>query len=234
MSSEILPLIDFSKVKKKRRNKVEIKEEKEKEKETKEEEYENKEEDDDLDDVVLTKGKGGKVKKTGKKKKEKQENIIESDNNLKFSYEFLLNRIYDIMKANNPNSSSDRLKIPNIKVNITGKDRSSWVNLETVAESLNRDIESLFKYILSELGIEGTIGGDNQANFKAKVTQTSIEKVLTKYINDYVRCPTCKSFKTILKKDQSTRLLQKYCENCKSVKTVQVIKARATAGKKKK
>ena len=117
---------------------------------------------------------------------------------------------------------------------MTGKDRTSWVNLETVAQALNRDIESLFKYVLSELGIEGTIGGDNQANFKARITQTVIEKVLTKYINDYVRCPNCKSFKTILKRDQSTRLLQKYCENCKGVKTVQAIKARATAGKKKK
>ena len=223
MSSELLPLIDFSKVKKKRRNKLEIKEEKE-------EDHENKDED-DLEDIVLTKKKGGKK---GAKKEEKNENKIESDNNMKFSYEFLLNRIYEIMKANNPNSSSGRLKIPSVTVNMTGKDRSSWVNLGNVAQALNRDIESLFKYVLSELGIEGTIGGDNQANFKARITQTAIEKVLTKYINDYVRCPNCKSFKTILKKDQSTRLLQKFCENCQSVKTVQVIKTRATAGKKKK
>ena len=153
---------------------------------------------------------------------------------MKFSYEFLLNRIYEIMKENNQNSSTGRLKIPSVTVNMTGKDRSSWVNLGNVAQALNRDIESLFKYVLSELGIEGTIGGDNQANFKARITQTAIEKVLTKYINDYVRCPNCKSFKTILKKDQSTRLLQKFCENCQSVKTVQVIKTRATAGKKKK
>ena len=227
MSSELLPLIDFSKVKKKRRNKLEIKEEKE-------EDHENKDED-DLEDIVLTKKKGGKKGgKKGAKKEEKNENKIESDNNMKFSYEFLLNRIYEIMKANNPNSSSGRLKIPSVTVNMTGKDRSSWVNLGNVAQALNRDIESLFKYVLSELGIEGTIGGDNQANFKARITQTAIEKVLTKYITDYVRCPNCKSFKTILKKDQSTRLLQKFCENCQSVKTVQVIKTRATAGKKKK
>ena len=223
MSSELLPLIDFSKVKKKRRNKLEIKEEKE-------EDHENKDED-DLEDIVLTKKKGGKK---GAKKEEKNENKIESDNNMKFSYEFLLNRIYEIMKENNQNSSTGRLKIPSVTVNMTGKDRSSWVNLGNVAQALNRDIESLFKYVLSELGIEGTIGGDNQANFKARITQTAIEKVLTKYINDYVRCPNCKSFKTILKKDQSTRLLQKFCENCQSVKTVQVIKTRATAGKKKK
>ena len=227
MSSELLPLIDFSKVKKKRRNKLEIKEEKE-------EDHENKDED-DLEDIVLTKKKGGKKGgKKGAKKEEKNENKIESDNNMKFSYEFLLNRIYEIMKENNQNSSTGRLKIPSVTVNMTGKDRSSWVNLGNVAQALNRDIESLFKYVLSELGIEGTIGGDNQANFKARITQTAIEKVLTKYINDYVRCPNCKSFKTILKKDQSTRLLQKFCENCQSVKTVQVIKARATAGKKKK
>ena len=64
----------------------------------------------------------------------------------------------------------------------------------------------MFQYILSELGCEGTKGWKDQTNIKAIVTQSNLQKVLTKYINDYVRCPNCKSFNTIIKKDQSTRL----------------------------
>ncbi len=227
MSSEILPLIDFSKVKKKRRIK----------KEEKEENQENNDED-DLGDVILTKKKGGKKggKKAKKGDEEKEEKIEanEENGNSIYSYDSLLKRIYGLMKVHNTNSSSGGLKIPTIQINLVGKDRSCWMNLEKVAEALNRNIDDLFKYVLSELGIEGTKGGENQANFKARVPQSSLQKVLTKYINDYVRCPNCKSFKTIIKRDQSARLQQIFCENCKSEKTVQVIKSRANAGKKKK
>jgi translation initiation factor 2 subunit 2 len=220
MSSEILPLIDFSKVKKKRKVETENADEQ------------------DLEDIVLTKKKGKKAKK-----EKKNENIIEENENNgdineneneKFPYDTLLKRLYNLMKKHNPNSSTGGLKIPTIQVGLVGKDRACWMNFEKVANSLNRNLEHLFQYVLSELGIEGTIGGENQANFKAKVTQISLQKVLTKYINDYVRCPNCKSFKTILKKDPSTRLQQIFCENCKSEKTVQVIKSRLNAGKKKK
>ena len=210
--NELLPLIDFSKVKKKK-----IK--------------------DDLDDVILTKKKNKKSKKEKNENKQKENEEKEDtgkNENEKFPYDTLLKRLYNLMKKENPNSSTGGLKIPNIQVGIVGKDRSCWMNFEKVANSLNRNLEHLFQYILSELGIEGTIGGENQANFKAKVTQISLQKVLTKYINDYVRCPNCKSFNTILKKDQSTRLQQIFCESCKSEKTVQVIKSRTNAGKKKK
>ena len=227
MSSELLELIDFSKVKKKRRIK----------KEEKEENQENNDED-DLGDIVLTKKKGGKKggkkAKKGEEEKEEKIEINEENGNSIYSYDALLKRIYGLMKVHNSNSSSGGLTIPTIQIALAGKDRSCWMNLEKIAEALNRNIDDLFKYVLSELGIEGTKGGENQANFKAKVTQSSLQKVLTKYINDYVRCPNCKSFNTIIKRDQSARLQQIFCENCKSEKTVQVIKQRANAGKKKK
>ena len=231
MSTEFLQLIDFSKVKKKRRIKQEQIGEKEKNQENNDEE--------DLEEVVFTKKKGGKkgIKK-GAKKGEGNENeidIIEANgNDTKFSYDFLLKRIYASMKVHNTNSSSSGLKLPSLQISHFGKDRSCWMNIEQVANALNRNIDDLFRYFLSEFGIEGTKGGENQANFKAKITQSALQKVLTKYINDYVRCPNCKSLKTIIRRDQSARLQQIFCENCKSEKTVQVIKQRANAGKKKK
>ena len=226
MSDEILPLIDFSKVKKKKKKVQKIEEE------------EADKQEEDLDDVVLTKKKGGKK---GKKKKEKEEESknteekeLSSENEGKFTYDFLLKRIYNTMKVQNPNTNAGGLKLPSIQISMVGKDRICWMNFNDVAEALNRQPEHLFQYILSELGCEGTIGGKDQANIKSRVTQSNLQKVLTKYINDYVRCPNCKSFNTIIKKDQSTRLQQIYCEKCKSVKTIQAIKSRANAGKKKK
>ena len=226
MSNEILPLIDFSKVKKKRKQTQ------------KNEEEEVDKQEDDLDDVVLTKKKD---KKKGRKKKEKEEESknteekeLSNENGGKFTYEFLLKRIYNIMKVENTSTNTGGLKLPSIQINMLGKDRICWMNFNDVAEALNRPGEHLFQYILGELGCEGTIGGRDQANIKARVTQSNLQKVLTKYINDYVRCPNCKSFNTIIKKDQSTRLQQIYCEKCKSEKTIQAIKSRANAGKKKK
>ena len=226
MSAELLPIIDFTKVKKKRRVKHDQKDEKE--------ENQIKNDEEDLKDVIIFKKKD--KKKGGKKGQKKDEDIIdenEKNGDEKFSYDFLLKRIYGLMKDNNTNSSSFGLKIPTIQINV-GKDRACWMNLEKIANTLNRNIDDLFKYVLSELGIEGTKGGENQANFKSRVTQSNLQKVLTKYINDYVRCPNCKSFDTVIKRDQSARLQLLSCLNCKSEKSVQAIKQRANAGKKKK
>ena len=78
--------------------------------------------------------------------------------------------------------------------------------------------------------------GKGQMFFKTKqpVTQNNLKNVILKYCNEYIRCPNCKSFKTILRKDQSTRLPQIYCEVCKGEKTIQAIKSRGGAGKRKK
>lgn len=236
MSSEILPLIDFSKVKKK---KVE------KPIETAVAEN-NEDEGDDLKDIVLSKPKNKKEKK--KKDKAKEGNTAKANEEEKkendafkningYSYEFLLERIYKLIRQVHPDISSDKtsIRFPKPQINAVGKNKGCWMNFGDFAKILNRPIDHLFKFILGELGVEGTIGADNQANLKAKVTQstqTTIEKTLSKYVNDYVRCPNCKSVKTIIKKDQSTRLPQIYCENCKTEKTIQVLKSRVKAGKK--
>ena len=223
---EILPLIDFSKVKKKKRTKPK---------------KDDEEENNDLEDVVLTKKKDKKKKN---KKEEKSENttseITENVENspdiygVNLSYDFLLNRIYTFIKEHNPNSSIGgvKMKFPTPQLNLVGKTRTCWMNFNDFVEVLNRPIDHLFKFILAELGVDGTIGGKNQANLKGRVTQSTLQKIISKYINDYVRCPNCKSFNTVIKKDQSTRLQQIYCEDCKTVKTIQVIKSRVKAGKK--
>lgn len=215
MDSLILPLIDFSKVKKKKI----VKKEPPKPVQT-----------EDLSNIVLEK------KKPNDDKKNEPQNTITSSNNSNedYTYDFLLDRICKLIKTHNPDSSSDRgsIKMPAPIINQIGKTRSAWMNFNDFVVALNRSQEHLFQFVLGELGVEGTIGGENQAFLKSKVSKNQIESILRKYIYDFVQCPNCKSFKTVIKKDQSTRLQQICCESCKAVKTIQHLKSSVKAGRR--
>ena len=51
---------------------------------------------------------------------------------------------------------------------------------------------------------------------KENVLQNNIEKLLTKYIKEYVRCDNCKKMDTYLDVDKKMRITNKFCNNCKS------------------
>ena len=186
------------------------------------------------------------VKKKGKKKKKKPTDKSESnaqdlgdeeqsDLNGAYSYDFLLKRLFNTMNTKKDKSAS-KISIPNLKLGVGNNDRTTWINFAQVADALRRSKEHLFSYVISDLSIEATLGGEGQIYFKSKqkVTERMLRNVLDKYYNDYIKCPNCKSVRTILRKDQSTRLPQIYCEDCKGEKTIQNIKSRGGGGKRKK
>ena len=203
---EEVPLVDFSKVKKKRiiLKKVE-------------------EENDDLSDFMITKStnkietseENGKICMSGEETKTSE-----------YSYQFLLDRIYCLIKTLNPDFvEKTRVNIAVPIVNRVGRSRSVWVNFADICNSLNRPTDHLFQFILTELGCEGSIGGENQFLLKNKYNNKHIESLLKKYVLDYVQCTNCKSTKTNLKKDNSTRMQVLVCSICKSEKTVTAIRA---------
>ena len=218
MSAEILPLIDFKKVKKKRRNE--------------EQGNDNYEE---LEGVILKKGKG---KKKGKNKtKPTGENEELKNTNGLYSYELLLDRVYEKMKDFAlSDSMSISLKLPQIEVAQGSGGKSSWVNFQKFVDALGRGREHLYQYFKDDFGIEASLGQSGEILFKKKVTDIMVKNTLRKYLDSYVKCSVCKSYNTILKKDQ--RLLRIFCLDCKGEKTIQPLKSRgvpgAGAGKKKK
>ena len=214
---EILPLIDFSKVKKKKR--TEIKKDQEQE---------------DLSNIMIKKKKK-KEEKTEESKKLENENDNQSSLKEEFyTYEFLLDRVCEMIRTRDSGSIENKgtFKMPRPIVNLVGKTRSAWINFDDFVKVLNRSQDHLFQYVLGELGVDGTIGGENQFFLKSRINSKDIETILRRYIRDYVQCPNCQSLKTIIRKDQSTRLTQIYCENCKTEKTVQPLKSHVKAGKK--
>ena len=219
MDSELLPIIDFTKVKKKKKQ----------EKEAKEVKLSQKAHVEDLSNINLQKKKITTGENEQKTKTDEAEILKEE-----YSYDELLNRVVDLIKNHNPELSAERasLRMPTPNVVAAGKLRTVWTNFSIYPEALNRPEEHLLSYIKGELCCDATIGGEKQLGLKAKVNKSDIQKLLNKYTSEYVKCPNCESYNTIIKKDQATRLQQLYCESCKAVKTIQNLKP-ATKGAKK-
>uniref|UniRef100_A0A8C3D2R0 Eukaryotic translation initiation factor 2 subunit 2 n=1 Tax=Cairina moschata TaxID=8855 RepID=A0A8C3D2R0_CAIMO len=133
-----------------------------------------------------------------------------------YTYDELLNRVFNIMREKNPDMVAGEkrkfvMKPP--QVVRVGTKKTSFVNFTDICKF-------------------GSIDGNNQLVIKGRFQQKQIENVLRRYIKEYVTCHTCRSPDTILQKD--TRLYFLQCETCHSRCSVASIKTgfQAVTGKR--
>ncbi|XP_073233200.1 eukaryotic translation initiation factor 2 subunit 2-like [Porites lutea] len=143
-----------------------------------------------------------------------------------YTYEELLTRVFDIMRAKNPEMVTGEkkkfvMKPPQV-VRI-GTKKTSFANFTDICKILHRQPKHLLAFLLAELGTSGSIDGNNQLIIKGRFQQKQIENVLRRYIKEYVTCHTCRSPETILQKE--TRLFFIQCETCGSRRSVASIKS---------
>lgn len=143
-----------------------------------------------------------------------------------YTYDELLKRVFDIMRAKNPEMVTGEkkkfvMKPPQV-VRI-GTKKTSFANFTDICKILHRQPKHLLAFLLAELGTSGSIDGNNQLIIKGRFQQKQIENVLRRYIKEYVTCHTCRSQDTILQKE--TRLFFIQCETCGSRKSVASIKS---------
>jgi len=157
--------------------------------------------------------------------KDKEGEPVEDDTR-EYTYEELLSRVFDIMRAKNPNmieGGKRKFVMKPPQVVRVGTKRTSFVNFTDICKILHRQPKHLLAFLLAELGTSGTVDGTNQLIIKGKFQQKHIENVLKRYIKEYVTCHTCRSPETILHKE--TRLFFLQCETCGSRCSVASIKS---------
>jgi len=142
-----------------------------------------------------------------------------------YTYDELLERVFDIMRQKNPDMASgtkQKFVMRPPQVVRVGTKKSSFVNFMEICKMLHRPQKHLLDFLLSELGTSGSIDGNNQLIIKGRFQQKQIENVLRRYIKEYVTCHTCRSPNTLLQKDSRIFFLQ--CEACGSRCSVASIK----------
>jgi len=157
---------------------------------------------------------------------EEKEQEEQEDDTREYTYEELLSRVFDIMRAKNPNmveGGKRKFVMKPPQVVRIGTKRTSFVNFTEICKILHRQPKQLLQFVLAELGTSGTVDGTNQLIIKGKFQQKHIENVLKRFIKEYVTCHTCRSPETILQKE--TRLFFLQCETCGSRCSVASIKS---------
>lgn len=143
-----------------------------------------------------------------------------------YKYEDLLKRVYDTLKARNPDYVAGErrrfvMKPPEV-VRVSAR-KTAFANFTEIVKLMHRQQDHVMAFMLAELGTTGTLDGNQQLVVKARFQQKQIENVLRRYIREYVTCHTCKSPNTILTKED--RLFYLTCETCLARCTVAPIKS---------
>jgi translation initiation factor 2 subunit 2 len=151
---------------------------------------------------------------------------LNDDNNLlPDDYKELLDRAYSLINEKNPSCLSNLGKNFSIippQVVKDGSKKTMFVNIEIFAKKLNRDLEHFVTFILAELSTTGSLDGQNRLSIRGKYYQIQVEAIIKRYINEYVKCKSCKSpDTTIVKKN---RLVFLACNQCNTEHSVSVIK----------
>merc|ERR1712025_1265407 len=204
--SDTLDLDDFSNLKKKKKKKV-------------------KKDPLDLDALAESLPDGTEGQADGENKENTAENAVSEQDNRDYTYDELLARVFDIMRAKNPNlveGGKRKFVMKPPQVVRVGTKKTSFVNFTDICKILHRQPKHLLAFLLAELGTSGTVDGTNQLIIKGRFQQKHIENVLKRYIKEYVTCHTCRSPDTILHKE--TRLFFLQCMTCHSSCSVQTIK----------
>ncbi|XP_046911340.2 eukaryotic translation initiation factor 2 subunit beta [Dermatophagoides farinae] len=148
------------------------------------------------------------------------------DSDRDYTYDELLEMIYNKIKEKNPESESGGRKkyvLRPPQVLRIGTKKTSFANFLEICKSLHRQSKHLQNFLLTELGTSGSVDANNQLIIKGRFQQKQIESVLRRYIKEYVACQTCRSPETILQKE--TRLFFLQCESCGSRRSVANIKS---------
>lgn len=127
---------------------------------------------------------------------------------MEYDYEKLLKRL----RSQIPEVASkrERLELPRLVHSVIGI-RTIIHNFKELAEALNRDPRHLLKFLTREMATAATMQ-ESRVIFKGKFSRETFERLLQRYMEQFVICPVCKSPDTKIVKEKRLSFL--VCEAC--------------------
>lgn len=85
------------------------------------------------------------------------------DRKAEYTYDELLERVVDLLQANNPDlvdKKRTRIKPPQMQT--IGSRKCMWVNFQEICSMMQRDPQHVYQFFMTELGTEGSIDGNQR------------------------------------------------------------------------
>lgn len=144
----------------------------------------------------------------------------EDDSSEGYRYNAMLTRLFEALNRNNEGSAMmERNQLPVPILERMGKKKTVIANFGRICEAFHRPMEDVKDFIEKELSIRGNLDSNNALILKFEIRkQTDFDRVLIKYLDEYVKCNSCHRIDTTLTKDG--RRLELRCNVCTATRTV--------------
>ena len=103
-----------------------------------------------------------------------------------------------------------RFEVPRARSSTIGM-RTLIHNFKEVCDTLNRNPNHLLKFLSKELATAGTLQGA-RAMFQGRFTRQTIDRLIKRYVDEFVVCPVCKRPDTKIVKERRFYFI--LCEAC--------------------
>jgi translation initiation factor 2 subunit 2 len=141
--------------------------------------------------------------------------FLSENNQMAYDYEELLKRARSQIPE--LTSKRERLELPRLHFSVVGV-RTIIHNFKEIADALNRDQLHLLKFLSREMATAATVQ-ESRAIFQGRFRQDTFERLIQRYMENFVVCPVCKRPDTKIVKEK--RLSFIICDACGAKSSVQ-------------
>jgi len=126
-----------------------------------------------------------------------------------------LERLYKMMEQSLKSEEKITLKPPIVS---TMNKKTYWSNFKEMCDTIRRSDEHFIKYLESEFNCNANMDSNDVLIIESICKTKHIESLIRRYINDYVRCNSCKSVNTDFVKED--RIYYVKCNKCRSQRKI--------------
>lgn len=103
-----------------------------------------------------------------------------------------------------------RFEVPNARSSTIGM-RTIIHNFKEISDTLNRDPNHVIKFLSKEMATAGTLQR-TRAMFQGKFPRQTIDRLIKRYVDEFIVCPVCKRPDTKIAKERRFYFI--ICEAC--------------------
>jgi len=112
------------------------------------------------------------------------------------------------------------VKVPLPQAYSVGTKKTLWANFPAICKAVQRVPQHLLTYVCIELGTTANLDGNGRLVITGRFMLKQLESLLRSYIAEYVKCKTCGSRDTALRKENRLYFVECNSTLCGSRRTV--------------
>ncbi len=147
-------------------------------------------------------------------------NEVDTDYSDSSEYSVMLTGLYATYKARKSESTACiRFKTPELECTYGRGAQTKWTNFKLTCSFMQRDIDHVMKFVISELSTECNMSPDGLV-IAGRYTVSNLMGIITRYATMYIQCTSCKKSNSTMTRNSVLRMYDITCLECGSTRKI--------------